>query len=156
MNNPIKEIYKYNKDRGLLDTGYSDTRECAFPIEEALEGFELSALSKLIKPQEDLLSPKEISRELIKAATWASEPNIEPVDQLDKHLDTIVYAFGSIFKLGLNPQEAMNALTIVTQANARKSSQVDSAGKNIKGSSFIPPEEGLQKLLDKVAERNSK
>lgn len=150
MTNPIKEIYAYNKERGLLDAGYSDTRECAFPIEEALEGFDLSALSNLLKPREVTLSPKLISRELIKVATWNSEPSIEPVDQLDKHLDILVYTFGSIFKMGLNVQDTMKALSIVTQANARKSNQVDSAGKNIKGDSFIPPEVELQKLLDKV------
>ena len=31
MVNPIKEIYRFNKEAGLLDNGYYDVRECAYP-----------------------------------------------------------------------------------------------------------------------------
>ena len=34
MNNPIKMIYKFNKEAGLLDIPYSDEKECAYPMEE--------------------------------------------------------------------------------------------------------------------------
>lgn len=155
MQNPIKEIYKYNKDRGLLDLGYTNKRECAFPIEEALEGFDNVTLSKLLKPREELLSPKEISREIIKIAAWKGHNDIPEVDQLDKHLDIIVYSLGSIFKLGLNSQEAMNALSIVAQANSAKSELKDEDGKNIKGDKWVDPANALQTLLDKVHARHA-
>lgn len=151
---PIQDIYKYNKDRGFLEMGYSDERECAYPIEEALEGFNtLETLSKLIYEDEMSVetSPKEISRkiiELVSDENVSGYGDLDNVDRLDKHLDTIVFAFGSIFKLGLNPSQAMEALSIVMEANLTKSLEKDALGKNIKGSSFIPPEEKLKKFFD--------
>ncbi len=146
MQNPIKEIYKYNKDRGLLDTGYSDLRECAYPIEEALEGMDITKLAaKLCSSSVD---PKEVSRHIMSMTKPSSD--LTNVARLDKHLDSIVFSLGSIFKMGLTPQEAMNALGIVAHANATKSTQVDEEGKNIKGDDWEAPEVKLQALLDKA------
>ena len=39
MENPIKSIYKFNKEAGLLEAGYNHLREPAFLIEEAIESF---------------------------------------------------------------------------------------------------------------------
>lgn len=155
MTNPIKDIYKFNKDRGLLDKDYNDKKECAFPIEEALEGMgDLSALADRVKGEVGIAdsSPKGLSRQIIALANLDGEPDIADVDRLDKHLDIIVFSFGSIFKLGLSPQDAMNALGIVMKANMTKPSAKDAEGKVIKQVDFVGPEIELQKLLDKRGE----
>jgi len=144
--NPIKQIYKFNQEAGLLEKGYSDERECAYPIEEALEGFNTTELLAQLSMERGA-SPKDISRRIIDLTINGED--IQNVDRLDKHLDAIVFAFGSIFKLGLSPQEAMKALSIVADANIQKLTVgVDSEGKQMKPEGFIPPETQLQKILD--------
>jgi len=149
--NPIKQIYKFNQEAGLLVKGYSDGRECAFPIEEALEGFNTTELLGQLQ-MESGSSPKDISRKIIDLTINGTD--LEDVDRLDKHLDTIVFALGSIYKLGLNPQEAMKALGIVADANMQKLTVgTDEEGKQMKPEGFIPPEQQLQKLLDTIKAR---
>lgn len=162
MLNPIKQIYKFNEEAGLLSQGYSDERECAFPIEEALEGFpNIEKLYSLITVdgEETIhtdipISPKACSREIISYLyeNLNGEPPLQPladIDRLDKHLDIIIFSFGSIFKLGLTPQQAMNALDIVMQSNMSKIyAGQDSEGKQLKPQLFIGPETRLQKILD--------
>lgn len=149
MTNPVKEIYKFNQEAGLLEQGYSDERECAFPIEEALEGFDLHTLDTTVFGNDHdsrEVSPKLISRQIIQLA---DADELHDVDRLDKHLDTIVFAFGSIFKLGLNPQQAMKALGVVMKANMQKlHAGKDEYGKQRKPESFAGPEAELQKILD--------
>ena len=131
MKNPIKEIYRFNEVAGLLDQGYSDERECAFPIEEALEGFPL------------IKDPKAYSRQIVSDAI-SSDLDISDLDRLDKHLDIIVFSFGSIFKLGLNAQQATHALNLVMEANMKKvSAGKDSHGKQLKPSDW-------ERTLDKL------
>lgn len=153
--NPVKEIYKFNKDAGLLARGYHDEKECAFPIEEALEGCSgLAILFEQLGMNEELgdeVNAKDISRVIIDYAFV--DEDIPDVDRFDKHLDTIVFAFGSIFKLGLTPQQAMKGLSVVMEANMQKlSAGQDEYGKQQKPEGFIPPEEKLQKILDERTE----
>lgn len=146
--NPIKQIYKFNQQAGLLEKGYSDERECAFPIEEALEGFNTTELVYQLGCDTEA-SPKEISRDILNLTINTDQ--LTDVDRLDKHLDIIVFSLGSIYKLGLSPQEAMRALAIVADANMQKLTVgTDSEGKQMKPEGFIPPEEQLQKLLDAI------
>ena len=155
-NNAIKQIYAFNEEAGLLDIGYYDERECAFPIEEALEGFNVEefAIQMSSEGYEPIVqSPKELSRaimHLVKNDCNTGKKTIVPdVDRLDKHLDIIVFSLGSIFKLGLNPQEAMKALEIVATANmAKLGAGTDEEGKAKKGAYWKPPEPELQKILD--------
>jgi predicted HAD superfamily Cof-like phosphohydrolase len=147
--NVIKKIYKFNQEAGLLEQGYSDERESAFPIEEMLEGFDdLEYLSSILEMKS--ISPKDISRCIIDFATNdVGTSNISDVDRLDKHLDAIVFCFGSIFKLGLTPQEAIKALGIVMDANMQKlHTGQDENGKQLKPKDFISPEQQLQIILD--------
>ena len=145
--NFVKSIFQFNKEAGLIDRGYIDEKECAFPIEESLESLNITQLCDTLGSPG--ASPKDISRRIMALTTTPMD--IEPVDRLDKHLDTIVYAFGSIFKLGLSPQQAAKALDIVMEANMTKlTAGQDEHGKQMKPEGFIPPEEKLQKLLDEV------
>jgi len=139
MTNPIKEIYRFNKEAGLLENGYSDFLEDTFTIEESLEG------------HEDLLGnydAKTFARELLQDLK-NNDYNLKDVDRLDKALDKIVFAFGSIFKLGLTPQQATKALNVVMHANlAKLQMPKDEHGKLTKPANFEGPEEQLQSILD--------
>ena len=119
----VQQIYDFNKQAGLLEKGYDDFLESSFQIEEALEGFgDLPYLQVRLhsegKHYEELCNPKEISRQIVRLAEMDSKPtNIPDVDRLDKAIDAIVFAVGSIAKLGLTPPQIREAIEIVTTAN---------------------------------------
>lgn len=147
----IKSIYKFNQEckrpdgSCLLDQGYDDTKEAAFSIEEMLEGFNLNMLQKLLL-MDETTTPKDVSRKIM---SHINGTHMTDVDRLDKHLDSIIYNFGSIFKLGLTPQQALRALSIVCEANLQKlTAGQDEHGKQRKSEGFVPPEARLQALLD--------
>lgn len=156
MENPIKLIYKFNRQAGLLDEGYDDFLEASFQVEEALEGFrDLTYLADKLAEDAPVKIPKslkarDISRQILALAEMGSKPTQLPdVDRLDKALDAIVFAFGSIFKLGLTPAQATRALNVVMQANmAKLHMRKDTYGKLLKPADFIGPEEALQAILD--------
>lgn len=158
MPNPIQQIFDFNLQAGLLSSGYSDSLEASFQIEEALENFEhLPALAEAlnIDPTSPKL-PRELSRRIISIAQKGN-PNptgynvwsdISDLNRLDKALDAIVFAFGSIFKLGLNSAQATRALSAVMDANLQKLSMPkDSHGKLMKPANFVGPEPTLELIL---------
>ena len=139
----IDAIYQFNEQAGLLEQGYNDFSEHAYQIEEALEGYEIAHGFTV-----HLDTPKEMARTIVRA----QGPFIgTDVDRLDKAIDAIVFAVGSIAKLGLTPPQIREAIEIVTTANLQKLSniKVDSNGKLLKDSNFIGPETELQELLDR-------
>ena len=147
--NPIKSIYKFNKEAGLLDAGYSDSLECSMSIEESLEGFDISGLAVQLD-MDSTSNHKQVSRAII-AATVESE-ELSDVDRFDKHLDAIVINFGSIFKMDLSVGQALRGLERVMIQNMQKlNAGTDESGKLKKPKDFHPPEEFLQIILD---ERN--
>lgn len=149
MENPIKQIVKFNQDAGLIEQGYDDFRESSFQIEEALEGFNNYKFAEVFVELSKSSSPKEISR-IIVAHAIMGDAQISDVDRLDKACDAVVFAVGSMAKLGLNPQEITQALNIVMRHNFIKlSCPKDEFGKLIKPDNFVGPEAELQKLLDK-------
>ena len=159
MNNPIKEIYRFNQQAGLLKNGYDDFLESSFQIEEALEGFgNLNKLytntsvgnSKLAELSSSmdlpLVDAKLVSRVITDQAGTFSGTD---VDRLDKACDAVVFAVGSMAKLGLNPQQITKALNVVMKANFQKLSMPkDEHGKLTKPENFVGPEADLQKILD--------
>jgi hypothetical protein len=146
MNNPIKEIYRFNQQAGLLENGYDDFLESSFQIEEALEGFE-GSLWRLDLPV-TRNQPKEVSRYLVGRVSQGIG-TLPDVDRLDKACDAVVFAVGSMAKLGLNPQQITKALNVVMKANFQKLSMPkDEHGKLTKPSDFVGPEADLQKILD--------
>ena len=139
----IDAIYQFNAQAGLLEQGYDDFSESAYQIEEALEGYEIAHGFTV-----HLDTPKEMSRTIVRA----QGPFVgTDVDRLDKAIDAIVFAVGSIAKLGLTPPQIREAIEIITTANLQKLSniKVDSNGKLLKDSNFIGPETKLQELLNK-------
>jgi len=140
MINPIKSIVQFNQKAGLLEAGYDDFLESSFQIEEALEGFDL------------VDDAKEVSRGIIReysSLDFRENACIPDVDRLDKACDAVVFAVGSMAKLGLNAQQITQALNIVMEANfAKLGCPKDSHGKLTKPANFPNPEPRLQALLD--------
>lgn len=150
----VQQIYDFNKQAGLLEKGYDDFLESSFQIEEALEGFpNLQNLANILTDEEseervrDDASPKNISRAIVQYVS--SNTKISDVDRLDKACDAVVFAIGSMAKLGLTPAQIIEAMHIVTEANLQKLSMPkDEHGKLMKPEGFVGPETKLQALLD--------
>ena len=149
MLNAIKEIYNWQVAAGNAAKPYDDFLESSFQIEEALEGFE--------SPGSDLTlsfnGPKYTSRAIVSWMQRDSEPDftISDVDRLDKACDAIVFAIGSMAKLGLDHHAITKALNIVNEANkAKLGMSRDAEGKLLKPDNFVGPEVKLQALLDSI------
>lgn len=147
--NPIQRIIDWNKAAGLLDKPYDDFLESSFQIEEALEGFDIKELSSSVSDYRFTTdSPKEFARYIVKDETFTGTD----VDRLDKACDAIVFAFGSMLKLGLNSEQITEALNIVMDSNmAKLGCPKDEHGKLTKPANFPNPEPRLQQLLDRRA-----
>lgn len=164
MINPIKDIYNWQKAAGNLDKPYDDFLESSFQIEEALEGFYLDSILSILEnshpnysqsPHYGKTTAKDVSRAIV---THCIEPidgrNMEDltnVDRLDKACDAIVYAIGSIAKLGLDHHGITKALNIVNNANKAKLGMArDKHGKLLKPANYTGPEAELAKLLSET------
>lgn len=147
----IKNIYNFQEKAGLIEKGYDDFLESSFQIEEALEGFDLNSFEDINIGFKPLSNPdaKEVSRKIVEVAQNYGNESISNVDRLDKACDAIVFAVGSMAKLGLSPEQINQALNIVNNANMQKiGCEKDEHGKLKKPDNFINPEDELQKILD--------
>ena len=146
MSDFIQEIYDFNKQAGLLEKGYSDFLESSFQIEEALEGFNIEEVSQNTTDyQFKTSSAKELARYILEHEQFTGSD----VDRLDKAIDAIVFAVGSIAKLGLNVEQIYRAIGAVTEANLQKLTMPkDEHGKLTKPADFVGPEIKLQAILD--------
>ena len=153
MLNPIKEIVKWQKDAGNAAKPYDDFLESSFQIEEALEGFDLVLLASRLYPvdrPEDCTNAKFLSRQITTMA-GAQKLQLADVDRLDKACDAIIFAIGSMTKLGLDHHAITKALNIVNDANkAKLGMSRDAEGKLLKPEGFVGPEVKLQELLDSI------
>lgn len=146
MSNFVQEIYDFNQQAGLLEKGYNDFLESSFQIEEALEGFNIEEVSQNTTDyQFKTSSAKELARYILEHEQFTGSD----VDRLDKAIDAIVFAIGSIAKLGLNPEQIYRAIGAVTEANLQKLTMPkDEHGKLTKPADFVGPEIKLQAILD--------
>lgn len=160
----IDEIYDFNLKAGLLDKPYNDFLESSFQIEEAFEGFNTAWVAKVLAngaygtdPDNHQVTPKGLSRWLISLAQeqfdcngdYLDTINLTDVDRLDKAIDALVFAVGSMAKLKLTPEQIARAISVVTQANLQKLSMPkDEFGKLQKPANFVGPETQLQSILD--------
>ena len=161
MENPIKQIYKFNKEAGLLESGYNHLREPAFLIEEALEGLNnLDCLIERLKDPEDGLkpdnNPKDISRFIVKLAS--TEEHIpSDLELFDKHIDAFVYTVGSMAKLGLSPQQIESGIHAVMHSNFKKlGSKKDDQGKLGKPDNWLEIEAEQNAKLQKILDQRQK
>ena len=155
MLNPIKEIVRWQSDTGNAAKPYVDSLESSFQIEEALEGFtDLFELAKVLSRSDKITvkseSPKDLSRAIIALASTEYD-DISNVERLDKACDAIIFAIGSMTKLGLDHHAITKALNIVNDANkAKLGMSRDAEGKLLKPEGFVGPEVKLQELLDGI------
>ena len=155
MENPFKSIYKFNKEAGLLEKGYSDFLEPSFLIEEALEDLNtLPNLAMHLNMKDEGASPKEIAREIVSLANYNAE--LTDLQRFDKHIDAIVYAVGGAYKLGLSPQQLEAGIAAVMHSNTKKiGAGKDEHGKALKPDNWAEIEaeqiKKLQSILDKRA-----
>ena len=144
---PIKKIYQFNKEAGLLDKPYSDYREAEYTIEESLEDFDTSYLAKKLLCNEDA-SPKELSRAMMTGMCLAPDEGIDPVSRFDKALDKLVFTYGDLFKQGLTINQIHRGLDIVMNANlAKLSAPLDAHGKQTKPVGWQSPEPLLELII---------
>lgn len=148
----LDRIVAWNSKAGLLENEYNDSLESAFQIEEALEGFDIAILSRLLAPRADLMSPKEASRAIIKIAKDNTPTGLTDVERLDKHVDGIVYHIGSLAKLGLSTKQMLEAIDVVMTSNeAKLGCPRDECGKLLKPADFdelYAPEPKLEEILN--------
>jgi predicted HAD superfamily Cof-like phosphohydrolase len=157
MTSIIQSIYDFNHEADLVKGGYNDYLESSFQIEEALEGLSPEYIMYSMHGEiQDTLdgsptSPKDVARHLVQTATASTTP-IPDVDRLDKACDAVVFAIGSMTKLGLSPSQIEQALSVVVEANTAKlGCPKDPQGKLIKPPNFnelYAPEPKLQEILD--------
>ena len=128
MLNPIKEIVKWQMDAGNAAKPYNDFLESSFQIEEALEGYEIEYGFTV-----DIGTPKEMSRTIVRA----QGPFIgTDVDRLDKACDAIIFAIGSMTKLGLDHNAITKALNIV---NNNELVEVDVTEEELQSQAEVNP-----------------
>ena len=156
MENPFKSIYKFNKEAGLLEKGYSDFLEPSFLIEEALEDLPtLKSLGQVISVNSE--NPKEIARQIVSIAGGNNTTKpLTDLQRFDKHIDAIVYAVGGAYKLGLTPQQLEAGIAAVMHSNMKKiGAGKDEHGKALKPDNWPEIEaeqvKKLQAILDKRA-----
>lgn len=151
MENPIKLVYKFNKEASLLDKPYNDHVESAFLIEEAIEGFDLDKLINALNLEVySNKKSKDVARAILGSV---KDETITDVERFDKHIDAFVYTIGSMLKMGLSPQQIEQGIAVVMQANMKKltNKNYDAEGKLLKpeGWEQYAPEPKLQAILDK-------
>lgn len=144
----LQRIVKWNEARGLLDKGYETQREAAYIFEETLE---LLGYRGKVKEYSRMLAREYLDKDQIrfvegddysKKLEIHREPNT--VEQnLDAFGDIIVFATGAMAKLiaqhdlNLTVDEVINK---IMDANDKKGSKVDAAGKVIKSDDFKQPD----------------
>jgi len=154
MSNVFETIVEFNRKAGLLSEPANPKLEASYQIEEALEEYDLTMLSKLLAPTAGTLNPKDASRQIMNVATWEGVPKIPAVKQLDKAIDAVVFAVGNAAKQGLSAKQIEEAINVVMTANmAKLGCPRDELGKLTKPQDFeenYAPEPRLQKIIDKA------
>lgn len=159
MKNPIQAIVDFNIKAGFLDKQnpkpFNDLGESSYLIEEALEPYNVDFIASLFQIDRTTAKyEKNPQREVAKAIMANVTPEshfIDTVQYVDKYLDAIIYAVGSLAKIGLSHQQITAGLNIVTEANLKKTinPQYDDQGKLLKpeGWEKYDPEVRLRQLL---------
>lgn len=133
----FQEVITFNNKAGLLGEQPNPAKEAAYVIEEALEDFDLTTVSRLLKPSGTNMNPKEVSRALMNVVTWDVTPVIPKVKQVDKCVDSVIFSIGHLAKIGLNAKQMQEVFDVVILANnAKLGCPRDELGKLTKPADF--------------------
>lgn len=135
MEQALKNIIKFNIDKGLSKQGINVKRGASFILEELMEMFEES------------LIPREAALRMIENEKAFKTPKEDMRIILDSYGDIIVFAIGEMFKtligLGNSEEDATKLISIImrniTEANLKKCLEQDKEGKLMKGERFEAP-----------------
>ena len=112
----FEKIVAWNRERGLLEKGFDQTKETSFIIEELLEA----------TGNYDSISARERAQKYAHEITSGAQPNKHQV--IDALFDIVVFASGAMAKLGYNPSKVMDEG--FKEINSRTGSLID--GKFVK------------------------
>lgn len=127
----FKKIVDWNNERGLIERGFDHTKEVSFIIEELLES----------TGEYDSLTAREKATEYAEEIIGDTKPDPEKV--ADAMADIIIFATGTIAKLGYDPTKVMDE--VYTQINSRTGSLVD--GKFVKDNDAVIYQADFKKCL---------
>ena len=117
----LTSIMKFQIDRGLDKQQYSGANEQTNILEEILEARGLK-ISK--ENRGDLMDEFDEFAEMLEERQIASRmPNLMEHEMVDAYNDVIVFAVGSIMKLGHNPKLTLKE--VAKEINSRKGSMVN-------------------------------
>ena len=108
----FKKIIQWNSERGLLDKEYNHSNEISFILEEVLESYGLDVDRKI----------------LVNSMVDIIEDNSSKLEKVAAFADIIVFAIGSIAKLGYDPELFMEE--VFKEINSRTGKLID--GKFVK------------------------
>lgn len=147
----LAKIFKFNKDRGLLEKGFSYDREAGFLLSESLELINHKKLVSWMFGDDNHLSymnQDELASWIVK--TFKKE-GLSELDKAVLYTDTVedqfVFGSGGKMKLGLPMGECENITHIVCDANLQKTGGTTADGKQKKGTAFKSPDEKIRERL---------
>ena len=111
MTNFIKDIYKFNKENGLITEGYNSQKEIAYLVKKAIEDTNISPLAAVVGIGNT--SPDAISK-AISAILHTNVCDPSELHILNKHINIVISSIGALCKLGLSPQQIQKAICLVT------------------------------------------
>jgi len=142
----LGKIYKFNKDRGLLDKGFDYDREAGFLLSESFELID----NEEMRDDDGLLSLTNdgYSSHLVTAYEVMDESDLDKaVKFVDTFIDQFVFGSGGCMKMGLTLGTIEYLIHIVADANLQKTGGVDAEGKFSKGTAFKAPDEAIREVL---------
>jgi hypothetical protein len=112
----FEKIVEWNRERGLLDKGFDQSKETSFIIEELLEA----------TGNYNSIDARERAQKYANEITAGARPNNH--DVIDALFDIIIFASGAMAKLDYDPSKVMNEG--FKEINSRTGSLID--GKFVK------------------------
>jgi len=112
----LSKIVEWNNNRGLIERGFNHTNEVSFIVEELLES---TGKYNSLSAREGAI---QITNSIIE------DSNSDDETKVDAFGDIIVFATGSIAKLGYDPDKVMDE--VFKEIDSRKGKMID--GKFVK------------------------
>ena len=141
----LTKIFKFNKDRGLLDKGFDYTRESGFLLSESLELVDNKALMTALMVEG--ITNDVFANEIVTQYPMKGESDLDrQVKYVDTFIDQFIFGAGGCMKMGIPMGSIIEMMHIVCDANLQKTG-VNDDGKASKGTAFKSPDEKIREIL---------